>query len=322
AVQQYSDDKTTTTVVLETASTDGTTKGAARAARRLIDDHVVAVIGPQTVKEADGSGPVLAAAGIPALTATVTSTSLPISSWPGFLQVVADDAQQGAAEADELVDTLGRRQIALVAGTSAGDRARSSAAATEVTGDGATVAVSTSVTSSGSVTTAADQVVASGADGVFISVSPDEAQAVVSALSVAGFTGSVLLAADATSSPSVLDGLAATMSGALVASPADDTSIGAVDGGAALEFRDTFRAAFGEIPPPWAAESFDATKFVLAGISAGCTTPALLLNYLQGHDWAGVSSTIQFATGGGQLHPHVWVSQARAGKLVQISEAS
>jgi branched-chain amino acid transport system substrate-binding protein len=327
AVQQYEADQPARNVIIVTASTKGTTAGAAVAARRLVADHVVAVIGPQSTTEAEGSGPVLAAAGLPALSPTVTVTTSSSTTWPGFLRIVADDQQQGTAEADEMVDVLTRRQVAVVSGPTPDDRSRVAAAAAEVAVDGATVSVSTSLAAALSVgsngaLTAASQVVASGADGVFISAAPDSARALVAALEVAGFTGSILLAADVTTSTRVLDRLGASVDGALVASPANDTSAQAVNGGAALQFRDTFRAAFGQLPPPWAAESFDASQFVLAGITAGSDTSPLLMIYLGANTWTGVGSTIQFAADGTQLHPEVWVSQIKNGDLTQIGKAS
>jgi branched-chain amino acid transport system substrate-binding protein len=333
AVQQFASDKTSINVLVEEASTGGTVAGAGAAARRLITDHVVAVIGPQSTREAEGAGPVLAAAGIPTLSPTVTATTLPSSTWTGFLRVVADDGQQGRAEADELVDTLARQEIAVVAGTSSADRTRIEAADTEIVADGATVAASVSlpavqavtgrrVGGRGSAVIAADRVVASGADGVFISASPAWARAVVAALETDGFSGSILLAADVATSTQVLDGLGASADGTYVASPANNTAALAVNGGPALEFRDTFRAAFGKIPPVWAAEAYDATDVVLAGISAGSTTPALLRSYLASHSWKGVTSTLQFGSDGSPLHPHVWVSEVKSGTLTQIGEAS
>ncbi len=314
-VQQY-DNRSNVTVMIETASTGGTTGGAAAAAKRLVADHVAAVIGPQSTREALGSGPVLGAAGIPALTPTVTATSLPSASWKAFLRIVADDQQQGVAEADEMVDTLGRRHVAIVTGPTRADSARMSAAATEIAADGSAVAVSTPTGAE-----AADRVVASGADGVIISSPSDQARALVSALHAGGFTGSVLVAADADTSTRVLDRLGATADGTLLASPATDSEALAASGNqSALGFRDTFRAAFGRIPPAWAAESYDATEFVLAGLSAGSTTAALLAAYLEGHSWRGVASTLQFAAGGAQLHPHVWMSQIRGGEPTQIGQ--
>jgi ABC-type branched-subunit amino acid transport system substrate-binding protein len=333
AVQQFASDKTSVSVLIEKASTDGTTVGAAAAARRLIAEHVVAVVGPQSTREAEGSGPVLAAAGIASLSPSVTSTDLPSSGWPGFLRVVADDGQQGGAEADEIVEKLGRQQIALVTGAASGDQTRITSATDQIAVDGATVAVSVSLPSvqagrsrrpggRGAADAAADRVVAAGADGVLISASPAWARAVVAALVADGFRGSILVATDITTSTQALDGLGASADGAFLASPVDNTAAIAVNGGPALEFRDTFRAAFGIIPPPWAAEAYDASAFVLGAVSAGSTTAPLLRSYLGSHPWKGITSTLQFGPDGSPLHPHVWVSQVKDGIVTQIGEAS
>jgi branched-chain amino acid transport system substrate-binding protein len=323
AVQQFAGSGHNVNVLIETASTNGTTAGAASAAKTLVADHVAAVIGPQSTKEALGAGPVLAQAGIPELSPTVTSTTLP-TTWSGFFRVVADDTQQGTAEADELVNNLGRRQVALVGENDPDDQARITAAVAQVAADKGTVTTTLTASSTGPspAVTDADQVLASGADGVLISEAGPLARSLVSDLEADGFQGSILLAADATVSPGVLDSLGTSADGAYEASPANDTSTQASSGGSALEFRDTYRAAFGRVPPPWAAESYDATNFVLAGIEGGATSSGPLASYLSGHSWAGISETLNFATGGIEAHPKVWISQIQDGVLTQLSSVS
>jgi ABC-type branched-subunit amino acid transport system substrate-binding protein len=334
AVQQYAGNSHDIDVVIETVSTGGTTAGAAAAARTLLSDHVAAVIGPQSVEEAEGSGPVLAHAGIPSLSPTVTATTLPSSSWSGFFRVVADDMQQGVAEANEIVDNLGRRQVAVASGTSTSDQARVSAAQAQIATDGGTVVATTGATATATgagasspqgtlvPATAANQIVASGADGVLVSAPGPVARTLVADLDTDGFKGSILLAVDATTSTGFLTPLGASADGAYVASPANDTSSQAANGGDSLEFRDTYRAAFGQVPPSWAAEAYDATNFVLAGISAGSTTAATLSSYLTKHSWTGIAETLDFTTGGVETHPRVWISQVQNGTLTQLGPAS
>ncbi|HLI00044.1 MAG TPA: ABC transporter substrate-binding protein [Acidimicrobiales bacterium] len=324
AVQQFASGGGNVDVVMKSASTGGTESGAAAAARTLVADHVVAVVGPQSYKELRGAEPVLARAGIPELTATLTAPTLP-SGWADVIRVVADDAQQGSLEADELVRKLRCKQVAVVRGEGPGDRPRVAAAATEVTADGATVVADLTVGSSGraatrTAATAAGQVVGSGADGVLVSAPAAASRAVVAALSEAGYKGRILVATGVSVTPYVLDPLGPAADGALVASPASDNLGQATAGGPALDFRDTFRAAFGQVPPRWSAEAYDATDWVLAAVRGGATTPGMVRSHLAAHAWTGVTSTLSLGAGGVQADPPMWFSQVRDGAPVQLSE--
>jgi branched-chain amino acid transport system substrate-binding protein len=351
AVSQFTSDHPRIQVQIDSRPSGGTAAGAALAARALVADGVVAVIGPQSSTEVAGALPVLSAAGIPALTATAMTTDLAESGWTSFFRVVADDQQQGVDDAAELVTSLHVTSVAVLAGAGAGDQTRAAWVASDVADLGASVAFSTAVTTPAAAVAAARQIVGTGVDGVFFSGTGAVARVLVSSLAGDGYQGTELVAAvpdgsatpapaaaatgtsptsagqtggrpggaDAAEEPvSELDPIGATADGVYLSSPADDPAA-AAGGGSALVFDDAFRAAFGAPPPLWGAEAYDAANMVLAAVAAGERTGPSIGAYLFNHTWNGVSAVIGFDGNGNEVNPPVFVSQVRNGVPVQIA---
>ena len=87
-------------------------------------------------------------------------------------------------------------------------------------------------------------------------------------------------------------------------------------------FTTAFRAQFGSAPPPYSAEAYDATSFVLAALKWGATTPLTIDTYLATHDYVGITKTIRFLPDGDLIGDTVYVSKVKAGQIVQIGTAN
>lgn len=301
-------------VVIDARSTGGTAAGAEGAARRLVADHVVAVLGPQTAEELSGAAPVLSAAGVADLTVTATAPSLAQQGWATFFRAVADDQQQGVDDGDELVAKLGAKSLALVGDGGGSDTSLLSAAASEATGLGASILQQTSIASAVGAMAEAEAVTAAKPAGVLVAAAPALARAVIADLEADGYHGAVLCAAAGPSPSTTLAALGTQADGVYLSSPAvDDTaSTRGQAGDSGLVFADAYQAAFGQPPPAWSAEAFDATNFVLAALSAHAGSVAA---YLRTGRWVGVGATLSFGSDGDELDPPVFVAQVRNGSL-------
>ncbi len=308
AVSQYLATASGIDVLVEVGDDRGSAAGAAAAARRLVADHVVAVIGPQASDEALGAEPVLAAAGVPTVTITATSPGLE-GRWPTSFAVVADDTAQGQVAGTELTATLGARRVAVVRGSTTADQTAAAAATAAVRASGATAVPSPVLVDPGAASKLASSIVAANDDGVVVVARPGVASALVVALVAAGYAGSTVAAAGTTPPDALLRPAGADAVGVRITSAADDTSGAATVGaGPALVLRDAFRAAYGRVPPAWSAEAYDAAGFVLDGLGAGASTPAAVAAFLAGHQWSGVTGTLAFDRTGGPARPRVYTS--------------
>lgn len=299
-----------------------TARRAAAAARRLVAEGVVAVIGPETTAEVDGAEPVLSAAGIPDLVVTATAATLPAPGWQGFFRVAADDAQQGLAVTGEAVEGLGASSVAVLAGRGSAAAATAEAAADEVPVDGAVLRTwRQAVTLDGAPAVAA---AAAGLDpgAVICIMSPQLAEVTVRNLRADRFEGPVVLAAPG-SPTAYVDAAVAGGPGTYVASPADDLASVAFPDGAPLVLVDAYRAAFGADPPAWVPEAYDAARFVAQAVTSGASEPASITEYLDTHSFSGVSATIAFASSGDLLEPPEFISSvASDGVLRQTGSRS
>jgi branched-chain amino acid transport system substrate-binding protein len=320
AVSQFTSDRAGVRVVMVDQPTGGTAAGAARAAGQLVADGVVAVIGPQSAPEVRAALPILTAAGIPAVSATATATGLAEAGWTSFFRVVADDQQQGADEAEELVGVLHLDTLAILAGPGAANQTRAAWVSSDATDLGASILFQSSVVTEAAAPVAARAVVGSGVGAVFFSGSDPMAQTLVTALAADGYQGAILVASDSTSA--MLGPLGAAADGAYVVSPADDVAAAAANGGQALVFNDAYLAAFGTQPQAWGAEAYDAAGIVLAAVAAGATTGPAVQAYLFNNQSAGVTATIAFDSNGDAVNPPVFVSQVRDGISVQIASTT
>jgi ABC-type branched-subunit amino acid transport system substrate-binding protein len=406
AVSQYAGGAPGVDVVLDQATSDGTAAGAASAARRLVADRVVAIIGPQTATELQGAGPVLAAAGIPTLSVStadsapdavpptsgapttvapgtvapatvapatvapatvspatvaprtspatprptgsrppaaatggrgvVSAASTPTSTTtapgpsgpvpsagtvPWLFRLAADNAQQGTAAAGELTSELGATTLAVVSGPAGPDRVRARAVVAAARLGGATVAVRATISGRSHLASMAMRIVGSGASGVYASGPTGTVGALIGALDAAGYQGVIVVAAGDGSPQAVRRGLGPDADGVYVLSPADDTAAAAAGGGSALVFDDAYRAAFGQVPPIWSVEAYDATRFVLAAVSGGAATAAAVGAYLLGHTWSGVGTQLAFTSEGALVSPPVFVSRVERAAVVQTGLA-
>ena len=80
-------------------------------ATKLINDKVVAVIGPAFSGESAAADPIFESAGIPNVSASATNVKLAQNGWKFFHRVLADDGAQGPGDADYLVKTLGAKTV-------------------------------------------------------------------------------------------------------------------------------------------------------------------------------------------------------------------
>ena len=83
-------------------------------ATTLINDHVVAVIGPAFSGESAAADPIFEAARIPNISASATNINLAENGWKFFHRVLADDAAQGTGDGDYLTKTLGAKTVAVI----------------------------------------------------------------------------------------------------------------------------------------------------------------------------------------------------------------
>jgi branched-chain amino acid transport system substrate-binding protein len=319
AISQYNATNPSVKVSIDPFDSQGSPAQANNGATKLINDKVVAVIGPAFSGESAAADPIFEAAKIPNVSASATNVKLADNGWKYFHRVLAADDAQGKGDADYLVKTLGLKTEAVIDDSS-------------VYGEGLANVLRSTLKTNGGKDVLDDHIDPNGADygstvnkivaakpaAVFFGGYYDAAGRLVNQLRSAGYKG-VFMSGDGSEDPHfITDAGGAPAAGAyLSCACADATKIPS-----AQTFVSAYRAAYGTPPEIYSGEAFDATNFVLAAIKSGATTPTAINSYLDTNSYPGVTKTVKFQPDGNVSGGTIYVYQVKGGQIVQIGTTS
>lgn len=297
--------------------------GAARAARRLLRVHVVAVLGLETPRLAAGADPVLSKAGVPAISVSLGQPDLSRRHWASFLRANPDWTQQGVATADELVEKLGCAEVSLFSEGSLQARTIAGSIDNQVLYDGSAIGPAPTPQrlnarsfgkSRRPLAALATSVANANPSCVAFVGTAVHAGRVADALVTAGFSGKFLAF--------VLDGKGlfllsggAKGDGAYLVSPFADTSTFSQSNADSLVFLNSYRSSYGRIPTMWSAEAYDAASFVIQEAQVAQDGQGSLLRRLRAGTWNGVAQLLRFESDGNLFDPSVFVAQVEHERL-------
>lgn len=319
AITQYDATNPPVRVELDAFDSQGDPSQANNGATKLINDKVVAVIGPAFSGESSVADPIFEQAHIPNVSTSATATALAQHGWKYFHRVVADDSAQGPADADYLVKTLGIDKVAVIDDSSTYGEGLANAVRSQVAADGGTVVVSDHIDPKGADYGATvNKVMSSNAGAVFFGGYYDAAGRLINQLRAKGYTGK-FMSGDGSEDPRfVSDAGGAPAEGAYLSCACADTA----NNPNAQSFNAAYRAQFGTGPQIYSAEAYDATNAVLQAIKAGDTTPVAINNYLATIDYQGITKTIKFQPDGNIVGSTIYIYKVENGQIVQIGTSS
>jgi branched-chain amino acid transport system substrate-binding protein len=282
--------------------------GAAPAA-----DRALATAGAAVVLEAGASSPAVEAAGIAHITVSDTAVALAGRDDSGFLRAVADDAAEGIGDANFVVGTLGAKTVAVVDDASTTGRAVADYVRDALPTLGAVDVVDVdAVPTPVSDATVASQIAAAHPAATFYGGGFAGLRSLQDALAATTWGGSVVAGGGAFDPAAAAVADPAT-DGAVISCVCDDTA----SDSAATTFTTAYQAAYGTLPPPFAAEAFDATNFALAGVSSGAATSGTLAAYLRSRTYDGLTKTLRFDARGEAVGAPVYLYGLKGGQLTR-----
>ena len=320
AVSQYNASNPAHPVTVDSFDSQGDPAQANNGATKLINDKVVAVIGPAFSGESKAADPIFEQAGIPNVSASATNVALAQNGWKYFHRVLADDSFQGPGDADYIVKTLGDKSVAVIDDNSTYGAGLATAFASQVTKDGATVAVTDHLDPKGAdYGSTVNKVTASHATAVFFGGYYDAAGRLIHQLKAAGFNGAFMSGDGSEDARFIADaGGASVANGAYLSCACADES----SNPAAQSFVSAYKAMWNTAPAIYSAEAYDATNFVLAAIKSGATTPSAINTYLASNSYVGVTKTVKFTSTGNVSGGTIYVYKVENGAIVQTTTTS
>jgi branched-chain amino acid transport system substrate-binding protein len=325
AISQYNQTNPKNPVTLDAFDSQGDPSQANNGATKLINDKVVAVIGPAFSGESAAADPIFESAQIPNVSASATNVKLAQNGWKYFHRVLADDSLQGPADADYIVKTLNEKNVAVIDDNSTYGKGLADAVRQQLPTAGGKDVLDDHVDPNGAdYGSTVNKIVSANAQAVFYGGYYDAAGRLVKQLRAAGYKGTFM------SGDGSEDNRFVTDSGGTVGqagSPAEGAYLSCAcadesNNPSAASFVSAYKSMFGTGPAIYSAEAYDATNFVLAAIKAGNTTGPAINSYLAGNSWSGITKTVKFLANGNISGGSIYVYKVENGTLVQIGTTS
>lgn len=298
--------------------TAGTEEGARSAAQRVTAlELLIGAVGPFTLGEAVGSGPILDQAGIAFVLPSVTDVSLSQHGWRGSRRLVSDDRQEGRAVAEGANAMVARGTGAKIDLFSDGGPVANIffQGASAVLGERKSLGVSGTLPqgdlkqfAAGAVNDAPRAVIYSGAAG--------RGASLINELRAQGFRGRFIGSHEMKQDEFARTAGAAS-EGALVSCTCSDTRDPKLD-----RFRTAYSARFGKPPPEYAAEAYDGAMMLLESIQEvdpRSETVAALLR--SARSFLGDTKLYVFDADGVLQTEAIWLDQMRDGRWVFLKRA-
>lgn len=325
AIAQYNRGNPKNPVSIDAFDSQGDPAQANNGATKLINDKVVAVIGPAFSGESAAADPVFEQAQIPNVSASATNTKLAQNGWKFFHRALADDSLQGPADANYLAKTLKLTSVAVIDDNSVYGKGLADAVRKQLPSDGAKDVLDDHVDPNGAdYGSTVNKIVSANAQAVFYGGYYDAAGRMVKQLRAAGYKGA-FMSGDGSEDNRFISDAGGSIGQPGSAAEGSYLSCACADVNndpSAASFVSAYKSMFSTAPAIYSAEAFDATNFVLAAIKAGNTTPSAINNYLSSNSWSGVTKTIKFLPNGNVSGGTIYVYKVENGNIVQIGTTS
>lgn len=318
AVDQFNAKNGSGCITIKKSDSQGSPDKAPAQARNVASDSkVIAVIGPAFSGESQVADPIINDAGIPMITPSATNPSLSAKHWKYFHRALANDNSQGTADAAFIKDVLKAKKVFVV-----DDQQDYSVGLANVVKQhlGSLVTGTDKVAPEGQQTdfsATVTKIKSSGADVLFYGGYYGQAGLIRKQLTGAGWKGT-MVSGDGANDPGFIQSAGVTAAnGTYLSMPS--LPVTQAKGSFVPDYKKKFNADAGI----YSDTAYDATNFVLQGISKGNTSRDDLNNYLNKTAYKGVSNTYKFTSTGelDKQYLKVWEWKVTDGKLAPYQAA-
>jgi branched-chain amino acid transport system substrate-binding protein len=318
AFKAYNDSNPTVKVDFVKYDTQGDPTQATNVVKKVVSDKDVAVVGPAFSGESKTADPVLEQAQIPNISASATNTALSSNGWKFWHRVLANDAVQGAGDADFMAKTLKAKQVAVIDDKSDYGKGLADAITARLKADGTSVVDREAIDpKSDDYSSTVNKIKAAKPQVTFYAGYYAEASKFVKQLRDGGVTAK-FMSGDGTLDQQFVKGGGPAAEGAFLSC----TCVAASSSKAAAtqKFVADYKAAWKSAPATYSAEGFDAATAYINALKAGKTTAADINSFLSTEDFEGVSKHIKWDAKGELSGGAVFVSEVQASKIAFLGD--
>ncbi|MDQ2650754.1 MAG: branched-chain amino acid ABC transporter substrate-binding protein [Actinomycetota bacterium] len=322
AVEEFNESQDEIEIVLDEHDTQGDPAQAPTVAADYVNDEdVLGIVGPAFSGETKAVVPTLEDAGLVMVSASATNVQLPDTVPDGkvFHRVLADDAAQAKGLVKYLTTTLKPATIAIVHDNSEyGQGLAVNELAAQLEGTDVEVVATEAIDpDSEDYSAAVNTVKGANPEAVFFAGYYEEAGTLAKQLRDEGVTAT-FISADGSLDPGFIDGAGEAAEGAQISCPcnlATEASPGALG-----EFATSYQEINGSEPGTYSTEAYDAANILIAGIVAGNTDRASLLEYVEGLTSVpdAISKDVSFAPNGNIEAQGIFLFEVKGGEFVPL----
>jgi branched-chain amino acid transport system substrate-binding protein len=263
----------------------------------VADAYTVGLIGPSFSGVAQGTGALFQANGLPAATASASSSSLSEQGWTTFFRAVASDEAQGRAVANHLRNVLRYRKVCVISDNSSYGDALAFAAGEALAGLAPADCRFFGTLDDKRFGALIDRMRAAPPDAVLRTGAYTGTAEFLRRLRDAGI-GSPVISAQGIVNPQFATQAGDFGTNVLLSCPC---------GPDPDWFMKEYRNEFGRDPGAYSAEGYDLATIMLGGIDAGMLVRPQMLDWMRHYSGTGVARRYQW-TGTGELtDPTVWL---------------
>jgi branched-chain amino acid transport system substrate-binding protein len=311
ALNQHNKANADCQVKLKKYDTEGDpAKAVGPVTKAVANKATVGMIGLPFSGESKATGNILESAGMVHITASATGPALTQNGWKTFFRGLGNDNVQGPAVA-ALAKKLGAKKVYVVQDDS--EYGVGLGATTKKALGGSLAGQDKVTTGQKDFGSTISKITASKADAVFYSGYYAEGAPLDSQLAAAGFKG-VFIGPDGVKDDQFIKQAGSASSNAYFTCPC-------IPGELVPDFATAYKGvAKGAAPGTYSLEAYDATTILLAGIDAGNTTRAKLLDFVTNYDGQGFSKNFKWDSTGELSDLTVYGYKVQDGKIVSVGK--
>ncbi|MCW2902929.1 MAG: hypothetical protein JWO67_5194 [Streptosporangiaceae bacterium] len=318
AVKEYNAAAPRVSAELVVVDTQGKPEQTPEAARRLVADGVVAVIGPPFSAESERAGPILEQAKIPSIATSATGRALSAKGLRYWHRLVPSDQTIATSSAEFLIRAAKPSRVFVL-----DDELKYSQ---DLAADVVKVLKARKVpfthgrisSRAGDLSGMVDQIRASKAGVVFYGGAYQPAARLVKRAHASGVKARFSLSDSALAANFISTAGSGNAEGTLFTCSCFDASQGTTQ--AAKDFRDRYRKEFSSTPGYYTAEGYDAAVAFLTGLKAGKVTGAAINQNLATVDLGGASRKIKFGPAGDPAEGAVYAYRVRDSRIELLGD--
>ncbi|MGH8884197.1 MAG: branched-chain amino acid ABC transporter substrate-binding protein [Egibacteraceae bacterium] len=281
------------------------------AQKAVLDQRVVAIVGPAYSGESRVANPIFNEAGLPIVT-IATNPALAQSGWGIFHRVVGNDDAQGPAAARYIAETLRGTKVAVIDDKSEYGKGIADIVRQQL---GSAVSFNDAVdTTAQDYSSTVNGVKSSGADVIFYGGYYAEGGRLLKQLRDAGVQAT-FVSDDGANDPQLVSvaGRPAAEGAYLTCpcAPLKDVRNGE-------QFRDAYQRAFNVEPGTYSAEGYDAANVLLEAVKAGSADRTSINRFLDSVDYAGITKQIKFDQRGEVGDQRIFMYQVKDGVITPV----